>query len=103
MSSDFTFGILGGSFLYEYIISSFTVPAAPINKISDVMRDEEIARFVDRKRVRGKRMLFLNLGRIGQGVNPFTDPDLKEYNGLMEYQISTNPFHDFHELIKAGN
>jgi hypothetical protein len=47
--------------------------------------------------------LFLNLGRIGQGVNPFTDPDLKEYNGLMEYQISTNPFHDFHELIKAGN
>ena len=38
-----------------------SVPAAPINKISDVMRDEEIARFVDRKRVRGKRMLFPKL------------------------------------------
>jgi crotonobetainyl-CoA:carnitine CoA-transferase CaiB-like acyl-CoA transferase len=38
-----------------------SVPAAPINKISDVMRDREIAGFIDKKRVRGNRMLFPKL------------------------------------------
>jgi crotonobetainyl-CoA:carnitine CoA-transferase CaiB-like acyl-CoA transferase len=38
-----------------------SVPAAPINRVSDVMKDGELARFIDKKSVRGKKMLFPKL------------------------------------------
>lgn len=43
------------------LFRKMSVPAAPINKLSDVMKDAEIARFIDKKLVRGKKMLFPKL------------------------------------------
>lgn len=35
-----------------------SVPAAPINKISDVLKDTELKEYVDKRKVRGKEMYF---------------------------------------------
>ncbi len=38
-----------------------SIPAAPINKISDILRDHELAKFIDKQNVRSKNMLFSKL------------------------------------------
>ncbi len=43
------------------IFRKSTVPAAPINKISDVLKDRELVKYIDKKKVRGKTMLFPKL------------------------------------------
>lgn len=37
------------------------IPAAPINRISDVLKDSELTKFIDKRKVRGKNMLLTKL------------------------------------------
>lgn len=49
-----------------------SIPASPINRISDVLKDSELTKFVDKRRIRGKKMLFPKL--------PVTDGDKMIYS-----------------------
>lgn len=49
-----------------------SIPAAPINRISEVLKDPELAKFIEKRKIRGNNMLFTKL--------PITESDTMVYS-----------------------